>query len=98
MFTSPLPSRAGFALALTALLIPIAISRVSTVVAHTAVAQATADTKPASHRSTASGVGNRAYCSAVDPIGTALLPGVWCRRNSGADVRTVTCQTGTPWT
>jgi hypothetical protein len=61
MFKSLLPSRAGFALALVVLLIPVAISWASTVVSYSAVGQTMANNQFASNPSSASRDWNRVY-------------------------------------
>jgi hypothetical protein len=93
MCRSLAPSRAGFALALAALLIPIAVSWASTVVSYTAFGQTMAANQSASNATTARRDSNRVYRPAGN---TALLARVWCRNSAVFSVANVTCQTTKP--
>jgi hypothetical protein len=93
MCRSLAPSRAGFALALAALLIPIAVSWASTIVSYTAFGQTMAANQPASNATMARRDGIRVYRPAGN---TALLARVWCRNSAVFSVANVTCQTTKP--
>jgi hypothetical protein len=75
MFTSLLPSRLGFVLALAALLVPAAISWASTVVSYTTVGQTMANGQTAANPTTASRDWNRVYRPIGNTFDLAYLNG-----------------------